>query len=86
MILSNSLFSSCPNEQERHKAMIFLNEKPVELTECNIGLCDWKVLKQKYQSFLDMDCSTAFCSVSSSGWIKGSIILIGAIQLVYLFV
>lgn len=35
-----------------YKVMFFLNEVPVELPECSVGLCSWSIVEQKYQGMV----------------------------------
>lgn len=44
---------------------IFLNEKPVTLDWCNVGLCDWSKFKQRFERFANADCSQIFCTENS---------------------
>lgn len=56
----------CPNENERTKVMFFLNEKPVDLDWCRVGLCSWADVKQHYQHFQTANCEQIFCGGSSA--------------------
>lgn len=38
--------------------MFFLNEQPVDLPGCSVGLCSWQFLKNKLQGIADT-CNTA---------------------------
>ncbi|KAJ6641584.1 Multiple inositol polyphosphate phosphatase 1 [Pseudolycoriella hygida] len=56
----------CPRDTERNKIMFFLNQKPLHFDWCNVGLCDWSKVQQRYSSFKQTDCLTTYC-VSGSG-------------------
>uniref|UniRef100_A0A1B0DD06 Multiple inositol polyphosphate phosphatase 1 n=1 Tax=Phlebotomus papatasi TaxID=29031 RepID=A0A1B0DD06_PHLPP len=60
----------CPESTERKKIMFFLNEKPVILDWCRVGLCDWKDVQQMYQEYTSADCSRTFCGKASANTIK----------------
>uniref|UniRef100_A0A6B2E6E2 Multiple inositol polyphosphate phosphatase 1 n=1 Tax=Phlebotomus kandelakii TaxID=1109342 RepID=A0A6B2E6E2_9DIPT len=62
----------CPDSSEREKVMFFLNEKPVALDWCRVGLCDWKDVQQTYEPFSSTDCSRTFCGGSSANAIQVS--------------
>lgn len=56
------------DDVERQKVMFFLNEKPLELPWCRVGLCDWSQVEQHYQKYLsEIDCSREFCQQNSAG-------------------
>ncbi|CAH0563865.1 unnamed protein product [Brassicogethes aeneus] len=48
-----------------YKVMFYLNEQPVEFPECQVGLCNWDVVKQKYQYTVD-NCNMGFCDYNSA--------------------
>lgn len=56
----------CPNESERNKVMFFLNEKPVDLDWCRVGLCNWSDVKRHYEHFQTDNCAQTFCGGSSA--------------------
>lgn len=77
----------CTNEPEKQKVMFFLNERPLELDWCRVGLCDWTRVEEKYQKYLSgIDCAREFCTESgSSVKISGSaMVLIGLLGVVFL--
>lgn len=65
----------CPNELERDKVMFFLNEKPLLLDWCKVGLCNWSEIKERYKDFTNANCDEYFCSESGASSILASIIL-----------
>ncbi|KAL5276203.1 MINPP1 family protein [Megaselia abdita] len=56
---------TCPNEVEQKKVIFFLNQKPVELEGCKVGLCDWSVVTKKYGKYQNADCDKLYCSGGS---------------------
>lgn len=56
---------NCPNESEQKKVIFFLNQRPVELEGCKVGLCDWSVVSKKYQKYQNSDCDKLYCSGGS---------------------
>lgn len=44
------------------KVQFFLNERPLQLSFCTNGLCDWEEVKAKYADFASETCSTYYCS------------------------
>lgn len=77
----------CPNDNERTKVMFFLNQKPLDFAECNVGLCDWSKMKQIYSQFMKGDCETSYCQSSGAtrlmtiGWTMGlALIFVKCVQ------
>lgn len=56
---------TCPSEAEKRKVIFFLNQKPVELEGCKVGLCDWSVVTDKYKKYQNNDCDKLYCSGGS---------------------
>lgn len=56
----------CPNDSERNKIMFFLNEKPVDLDWCRVGLCNWSDVKRHYEHLQNANCAEIFCSGNSA--------------------
>lgn len=56
----------CPNDNERHKVLFFLNEKPLFLDGCKAGLCDLSYIKEKYKYYANADCTKASCGNSGN--------------------
>lgn len=56
----------CPNDNERNQIMFFLNEKPVDLKWCSVGLCKWSEVKQHYQNFQNANCDAIYCGGSTA--------------------
>uniref|UniRef100_A0A1B0CIG3 Multiple inositol polyphosphate phosphatase 1 n=2 Tax=Lutzomyia longipalpis TaxID=7200 RepID=A0A1B0CIG3_LUTLO len=65
---------NCPESNEPKKVMFFLNEKPVSLDWCRVGLCDWKDVRQMYNFYTTTDCSRTFCGGSTGNAIKVSLL------------
>lgn len=54
-------------DTEKQKVMFFLNEKPLELSWCRVGLCDWSRVEEHYQKYLSgIDCAREFCQQSNA--------------------
>ncbi|KAJ8956597.1 hypothetical protein NQ314_006683 [Rhamnusium bicolor] len=51
---------------EKHKVMFFLNEIPVELPECSVGLCNWSTIQQKFESLVNNCNVEEFCDGNSA--------------------
>lgn len=65
------------DEAERQKVMFFLNERPLELEWCRVGLCDWTKVEQHYQKYLSgIDCAREFCHQSGAKSVHGSVLAI----------
>lgn len=62
----NLLILECPHDNERSKIMFFLNQKPLDFSWCNVGLCDWSRVQEMYNSFKQRDCAASYC-VEGSG-------------------
>lgn len=56
----------CPNDQERTQVMFFLNQRPMDFSFCNVGLCKWSMVKQMYARFDGADCAKTFCKASGA--------------------
>lgn len=56
----------CPMDAERHKIMFFLNQKPLDFSWCNVGLCSWSQVKSRLNTFTTEDCALSFCSGHNS--------------------
>lgn len=69
----------CDDQQEKQKVMFFLNERPLELEWCRVGLCDWSKVQENYQKYFSgIDCAREFCQESNSVQIKRSLLLLFA--------
>lgn len=66
----------CPNDPEFNKVQFFLNERPIEFSWCNIGLCDLSRVIEMYKKFLDADCRDMFCGGNSGSTFKISFIVV----------
>uniref|UniRef100_A0A182K291 Multiple inositol polyphosphate phosphatase 1 n=1 Tax=Anopheles christyi TaxID=43041 RepID=A0A182K291_9DIPT len=72
----------CAEQREPERVIFFLNEKPIMLDWCSVGLCNWSDVKQRYQRFTDGNCDRTYCQ--SSGAAAGAR-LCGSIALGVLF-
>ncbi|XP_059613076.1 multiple inositol polyphosphate phosphatase 1-like [Phlebotomus argentipes] len=72
----------CPESNERQKVMFFLNEKPVSLDWCRVGLCEWRDVQQMYSQYTSADCSKTFCGGGSGNAIKVSFGLFTLLQVI----
>lgn len=62
-------------DAERQKVMFFLNERPLELDWCRVGLCDWSKVQEHYQKYLSgIDCAREFCQQSGTSRLTGSVV------------
>lgn len=41
--------------------MFFLNEEPVDLPGCSVGLCSWQFLRNKLQEIVDTCTTSEYC-------------------------
>ncbi|XP_077285576.1 multiple inositol polyphosphate phosphatase 1-like [Arctopsyche grandis] len=48
------------SQDEKHRVMFFLNERPVEFDDCKVGLCTWEVVQKKYGA-ASKQCNLDFC-------------------------
>lgn len=64
----------CPNDNDRAKVIFFLNEKPVDLDWCRVGLCSWADVKSHYEKFQNANCGQIFCGGSSASSMHISVI------------
>lgn len=63
----------CPSDTERVKIMFFLNEKPVDLDWCRVGLCNWSDVKQHYEKFQSGNCDQTYCGGNTGNSTKFTI-------------
>ncbi|KAL7290244.1 hypothetical protein TKK_0015946 [Trichogramma kaykai] len=62
-----AVFYRC-SELQPNKVMFFLNEQPVYLDGCSVGLCDWEYLKGRFGHEADK-CNLDYCyNVASSSF------------------
>lgn len=48
--------------------MFYRNEKLISYDGCNVGLCSWKMIKEKFASIVDPStCNIEFCKGGSGG-------------------
>uniref|UniRef100_A0A182TS74 Multiple inositol polyphosphate phosphatase 1 n=1 Tax=Anopheles melas TaxID=34690 RepID=A0A182TS74_9DIPT len=67
----------CAEQREPERVIFFLNEKPIMLDWCSVGLCNWSDVKQKYQRFTEGNCDRTYCQSSGAAGthLAGSIAL-----------
>lgn len=75
---------SCPTEAEKKKVIFFLNQKPVELEGCKVGLCDWSVVSKKYEKYYNADCDKLYCSGGSGIIFSYSMMVTSILYILYL--
>ncbi|KAH8286913.1 hypothetical protein KR018_009042 [Drosophila ironensis] len=51
----------CPQELDREKVVFFLNQDAVKLDWCNVGLCKWSDVLEKYKAISEADCGEYYC-------------------------
>ncbi|KAH8302089.1 hypothetical protein KR044_002692 [Drosophila immigrans] len=56
----------CPTELEREKVVFFLNQNGVQLDWCNVGLCNWSDVLQRYKTIADANCDEYYCRSGAS--------------------
>lgn len=70
------------DDVEKRKVMFFLNERPLELDWCRVGLCDWSKVEEKYQKYLSgIDCAREYCQQSGVDAVKGGSLLLAVVAL-----
>lgn len=53
----------CPGDQDDSEKVLFLlNQQPVQLDWCQVGLCKWSEVLSRYKHILQSDCSAYYCS------------------------
>lgn len=61
------------------KVLFLHNQKRLNISWCDSGLCNWSDFKLKYSEFISGDCETMFCSSGLTVNLKLSIIFISII-------
>ncbi|KAL7733736.1 hypothetical protein ACLKA6_011467 [Drosophila palustris] len=51
----------CPADLEKEKAVFFLNQNAVQLDWCNVGLCNWSDVLEKYKTIAQANCDEYYC-------------------------
>lgn len=72
----------CPYDTEPKKVIFFLNQKPVELDGCKVGLCDWSVVMKNYGKYYNGDCDKIYCS-GGSGIFSSFFVVASALLFLY---
>lgn len=63
------------DQGEQYQVMFFLNEQPVDLPGCSVGLCSWQYLRNKLKAIADT-CNTAeYCERGGSSTISNGYII-----------
>lgn len=65
--------------------MLFLNENPVDLPQCSVGLCSWQTFKEMVQNAV-ANCDLEFCKYGGAGSIRSSVTLFGISVLAVLLI
>ncbi|XP_071565905.1 multiple inositol polyphosphate phosphatase 1-like isoform X2 [Temnothorax nylanderi] len=55
-----AVFYKCNDSNNRNKVMFYLAEKPIRYNGCQVGLCDWELLKSKFGQ-LASNCKLDVC-------------------------
>uniref|UniRef100_A0A2M4BLH7 Multiple inositol polyphosphate phosphatase 1 n=1 Tax=Anopheles marajoara TaxID=58244 RepID=A0A2M4BLH7_9DIPT len=71
----------CTEPQEPVKVIFFLNEKPIMLDWCRVGLCNWSDVKRQYQRFREGNCDQLYCHGSGATAMRLSYALVVALLL-----
>uniref|UniRef100_A0AAG5D5Z0 Multiple inositol polyphosphate phosphatase 1 n=1 Tax=Anopheles atroparvus TaxID=41427 RepID=A0AAG5D5Z0_ANOAO len=56
----------CAEQRDPERVIFFLNEKPLMLDWCNVGLCNWADVERQYQRFTDGTCDRKYCQGSGA--------------------
>ncbi|XP_016999889.2 multiple inositol polyphosphate phosphatase 1 [Drosophila takahashii] len=76
---------TCPAELDREKVIFFLNQQAVQLDWCNVGLCKWSDVLEKYKTISEADCADYYCRAGGAAALRSGITgLLAAAILVYL--
>ncbi|XP_031619129.1 multiple inositol polyphosphate phosphatase 1-like [Contarinia nasturtii] len=75
---------NCPNEIEQEKVMFFLNEEPIEFDWCNMGLCDWKDVKEYYKIYTQVNCDEYYCYSGASATAIITKVLIAVVSMSFI--
>ncbi|XP_022917053.1 multiple inositol polyphosphate phosphatase 1-like isoform X2 [Onthophagus taurus] len=71
------LYECDPSQRDMYKVMFYLNENPVDIPECSVGLCSWETIRSKYQDVIEQ---CRHCSGS-----ERSHVLLGLLSVVVAF-
>ncbi|XP_012271843.1 multiple inositol polyphosphate phosphatase 1 [Orussus abietinus] len=55
-----AVFYRCKNPEYPNKVIFYQQESPILFEGCNVGLCDWEYLKNKYNKAVS-ECDLNFC-------------------------
>ncbi|XP_043280384.1 multiple inositol polyphosphate phosphatase 1 [Venturia canescens] len=74
-----AVFYRCKNPDAPNKVMFYLQEKPLMFEGCQVGLCDWEYLKNKFSNVFS-ECDPNFCSnengsASNRAWSTISVLI-----------
>ncbi|XP_031777741.1 multiple inositol polyphosphate phosphatase 1 [Nasonia vitripennis] len=72
-----AVFYRCGDARSPNKVIFYLDEVPVQLEGCNVGLCDWEYLKERFGRDVDQ-CNLDFCynPNSASGLVRNPLVLL----------
>ncbi|XP_030380202.1 multiple inositol polyphosphate phosphatase 1 [Scaptodrosophila lebanonensis] len=70
---------ACPTDLEKEKVVFFLNQNAVQLDWCNVGLCNWSEVQQRYKNLADANCDEYYCRSSAAKIATHASLLIAAI-------
>ncbi|KAF2887183.1 hypothetical protein ILUMI_18990 [Ignelater luminosus] len=57
---------------EPYKVMFYLNESPLEVPGCQVGLCNWNIFKQKIEE-ITRNCDSEYCGGGAAS-LKGHVL------------
>ncbi|XP_017128590.1 multiple inositol polyphosphate phosphatase 1 [Drosophila elegans] len=63
----------CPTDLDREKVVFFLNQQAVQLDWCNVGLCKWSAVLEKYRGIADADCGDYYCRTGGAAMLGSGI-------------
>ncbi|XP_058795152.1 multiple inositol polyphosphate phosphatase 1-like [Phymastichus coffea] len=70
------IFYRCSDARSPNQVMFYLNEEPLQIEGCQVGLCPWEYLKQRFGGIVN-GCSPEFCiSPNSSSNLQSHLNLI----------
>uniref|UniRef100_A0A1B6DXK1 Multiple inositol polyphosphate phosphatase 1 n=2 Tax=Clastoptera arizonana TaxID=38151 RepID=A0A1B6DXK1_9HEMI len=80
-----AVFYKCTNGEE-NQVMFYHNEKPVLYDGCNVGLCSWKTIKDKFSAAVDPStCNLKFCNPGNGGVVLQPVVALILAIILFLF-
>jgi len=62
IIITSKYIRRCDQGDEENKVMFYLNEGVYDYPGCNVGLCSWKFIENKFRHYLRPDgCNDEVC-------------------------